>query len=90
MSSAAGGGGDRGGGRSRTLAPLVAAGALTPGAGVLSCSVAGRDYFAGTIKEDPSLDRNSDLGIEKSGGNVEFFLARRHVVVLVFFFLESD
>jgi hypothetical protein len=36
-----------GAGRSRTLAPLVAAGALLPGPNVLSCSVAGRDYYAG-------------------------------------------
>lgn len=36
-----------GAGRSRTLAPLVAAGTLLPGPNVLSCSVAGRDYYAG-------------------------------------------
>lgn len=36
-----------GAGRSRTLAPLVGAGALLPGPNVLSCSVAGRDYYAG-------------------------------------------
>ena len=42
-----GGGGGGGAGRSRTLAPLVATGALQAGVGCLSCSVAGREHFAG-------------------------------------------
>lgn len=42
-----GGGGGGGAGRSRTLAPLVMTGALQAGVNFLSCSVAGREHFAG-------------------------------------------
>jgi len=47
-----GGGGGGGAGRSRTLAPLVATGALQAGVNFLSCSVAGREHFAGEFADE--------------------------------------
>ena len=46
-----GGGGGGGAGRSRTLAPLVATGTLQAGVNFLSCSVAGREHFAGEFAD---------------------------------------
>ena len=58
-----GGGGGGGAGRSRTLAPLVATGALQAGVNFLSCSVAGREHFAGEFADE---DRESRLVVVKS------------------------
>lgn len=81
----AGGGGDRGGGgRSRTLAPLVAAGALSPGSGVLSCSVAGRDYYAGAFNRVLE-GKNRLSGRLRERGLVSIFFPKH-----VFFFLGVE